>query len=147
MKPERDVRLALVKSDIWQDSESFRSGDKSNTRNLINIFDEHPHSDTMRYEDEEEKGDVYSHFIDSLNNGSENDILATLKEYKVDIDFSFQSVFINLLLLYERYPAYPKVKEFFENNAGNEFLSKTSQLQELPEKVEELMECHKSEKK
>jgi hypothetical protein len=129
---------AQIQNLLGIDTDSFRSGDKNHSVQPMNLFGDENLNETDKFDNEEEKGDMYSAYIDALKNQTTQEVIDVMKDYQLELDFKLKDVFINLLVLHERKDAYEKVKEFLEDNIGNIPLEDALLVQELPETYDEL---------
>ena len=126
-----------AKSNNWLDSDSYRSVEKmfpkdgQPTDHQI-YFDELPNFD------EEEKGDIYWTFIESLKNETGKTILSILKDEKHDIDYKDRDLCIYMLVLLNKKDLYLEIKEFFEENIDLPNTSNGIIMEELPDNFNDI---------
>ena len=115
MKPDKHENINLVRSEVWLDTDSYRSMEKIFGNNAPPMEEDIALDGSGEFE-EEEKGDVYWNYIEAIKNQNELDVLKVLNDYKSEIGFKDIDIFVYLLVLFEKGTHYEKVKEFLEEN-------------------------------
>lgn len=139
MKSDREDNLNMIRSDVWLDTDSLKSGEKPTQNHHPMAYEDIEEIESSeRFEEEEEKGDVFYSFIEALKNKEDTAYLTrVLQDFKDELHFKQRDTLIYLIILFERKDLYKPITEAFEDVTG---LEKDNFVdEELPESIDELL--------
>ena len=115
MKTNREDNINMIRSEVWLDTDSYRSIEKMFGDNASPMEKDITLNCSADFE-EEEKGDVYWNYNEAIKNQNDIGVIKILNDQKDEIVFKDVDIFVYLLVLFDKGNHYDKVKEFLEES-------------------------------